>query len=119
MSNQEFVLFDLKVETIEGDKPFVCSHKVGDAFEVRGENIYFLSDQPFSLYALAGLLPLLPPKQRPLNKFDWMATDHIIACPDPHCGARFKISRIGKRTFSRSNTTIVPLSEENDDWTEN
>lgn len=119
MSNQEFVLFDLKVETIEGDKPFVCSHKVGDAFEVRGENIHFPSDQPFSLYALAALLPLLPPKQRPLNKFDWMATDHIIACPDPHCGARFKISRIGKRTFNRSDTTIVPLPEENDDWIEN
>ena len=119
MSDQEFVLFDLKVETIEGDKPFVCSHKVGDAFEVRGENIHFPPDRPFSSYALAALLPLLPPKQRPLNKFDWMATDHIIACPDPHCGARFKISRVGKRTFNRSDTTIVPLPEENDDWLEN
>lgn len=116
MNDQEFVLFDLKVETIEGDKPFVCSHKLGDAFEVRGENIYFPADRPFSLYALAALLPLLPPKQRPLNKFDWMATDHIIACPDPHCGARFKISRIGKQTFKRSDTTIVPLPEENEDW---
>lgn len=117
MEDQSFVLYDLKVEVIEGDKPFVCSHKIGDAFEVRGENIHFPTDQPFSLYALATLLPLLPPKQRPLNQFDWMATDHIIACPDPHCGARFKISRIGKRTFKRSDTTIVPLPEDNDDWT--
>lgn len=119
MNDQQFVLYDLKVETIAGDRPFVCSHKIGDAFEVRGENIYFLPDRPFSLYALAALLPLLPPKQRPLNKFDWMATDHIIACPDPHCGARFKISRVGKQTFNRSDTTIVPLPEENDDWTTN
>lgn len=119
MSEQRFVLYDLKVETIEGDKPFVCGHKVGDSFEVRGENLYFPADRPFSLYALAALLPLLPSKQRPLNKYDWMATDHIIACPDPHCGARFKISRIGKRTFERSETTIVPLPEENADWTEN
>jgi hypothetical protein len=46
-----------------------------------------------------------------------MATDHIIACPDPHCGARFKISRIGKQTLQRSETTVVPLPE-NNDWIE-
>lgn len=109
-----FELYDLKVEVIEGDKPFVCSHKVGDAFEVRGENLHFKADRPFSLYALAALLPLLPTKQRPLNAFDWMATDHIIACPDPHCGARFKISRIGKQVFERSATTVVPLPDKND-----
>jgi uncharacterized repeat protein (TIGR04076 family) len=112
-----FHLYDLKVEVIEGSTPFVCSHKVGDAFEARGENLYFTSGQPFSLYALAALLPLIPAKQRPLNEFDWMATDHIIACPDPHCGARFKFSRIGKREFTRSATTIVPLPEHND-WKE-
>jgi len=47
-----------------------------------------------------------------------MATDHIIACPDPHCGARFKISRIGKRIYNRADTTIVPLPEDNKDWLE-
>lgn len=109
-----FELYDLKVEVIQGDRPFVCSHKVGDAFEVRGENLHFKADKPFSLYALSALLPLLPTKQRPLNQYDWMATDHIIACPDPHCGAKFKISRIGKQTFKRDATTIVPLPEHND-----
>ena len=108
-----FELYDLKVETIEGDKPFVCRHRVGNAFEVRGENLHFETDNPFSLYALAALLPLLTPKQRPLNSHDWMATDHIIACPDPNCGARFKISRIGKRTYVRSDTTVVPLPKDN------
>ncbi len=112
-----FVLYDLKVEVIEGDKPFVCSHQPGDAFEVKGENLHFKSDRPFSLYALAALLPLLPAKQRPLNRFDWMATDHIIACPDPHCGARFKISRTGKQTFKRADTTVEPLPDSND-WVE-
>jgi uncharacterized repeat protein (TIGR04076 family) len=113
----QFVLYDLRVETIEGDKPFVCSHQVGDAFEVRGENLHFKTDKPFSLYALAALLPLLPAKQRPLNEYDWMATDHIIACPDPHCGAKFRISRIGRRTIERSTTTVVPLPDKND-WKE-
>jgi uncharacterized repeat protein (TIGR04076 family) len=117
MNEHSFILYDLKVETIEGDKPFVCKHQVGDSFEVHGENLIFKNERPFSLYALASLLPLLPPKQRPLNQYDWMATDHIIPCPDPECGARFKISRIGKRTLKRSDTTIVPLPEDND-WAE-
>jgi uncharacterized repeat protein (TIGR04076 family) len=114
MSTPSFELYDLKVEVIQGDKPFVCNHQVGDAFEVRGENLCFRTDKPFSMYALAALLPLLPTKQRPLNQYDWMATDHIIACPDPHCGARFKISRIGKKTFERAATTVVPLPEHNE-----
>jgi uncharacterized repeat protein (TIGR04076 family) len=113
----QFILYDLRVETIEGDKPFVCSHQVGESFEVRGENLHFKTDKPFSLYALAALLPLLPAKQRPLNHLDWMATDHIIACPDPHCGARFRISRNGKRVVERSETTVVPLPDQND-WME-
>ncbi len=113
----EFKLYDLQVETIAGERPFVCSHQAGESFEVRGENLYFKTDKPFSLYALAALLPLLPAKQRPLNHYDWMATDHIIACPDPHCGARFKISRIGSHVYKRSETTVVPLPEKND-WRE-
>lgn len=52
-----FHLYDLKVEVIEGDKPFVCSHQLGDAFEVIGENLHFKTDRPFSLYALAAFAP--------------------------------------------------------------
>jgi len=117
MSAQEFPIYDLRVETLAGDRPFVCSHEEGSAFEVRGENLHFSSDRPFSLYALAALLPLLPAKQRPLNEFDWMATDHVIACPDPHCGARFRISRIGRRLVRRDETTVEPLPE-NNPWKE-
>jgi uncharacterized repeat protein (TIGR04076 family) len=117
MAEHQFPLYDLQVEVIEGEKPFVCRHEVGAAFEVRGENLHFLNDRPFSLYALAALLPLLPAKQRPLNEYDWMATDHVIACPDPHCGARFRISRIGRQTVTRGDTTIEPLPE-NNPWKE-
>ena len=117
MSTSSFILYDLKVETLAGDRPFVCSHQTGDSFEVRGENLYFRNDRPFSMYALAAILPLLPAKQRPLSQYDWMATDHIIACPDPHCGARFKISRIRKSVVDRSETTVVPLPDKND-WSE-
>ena len=113
MSAPEFTLYDLRVETIEGDRPFVCRREVGTAFEVRGENLHFEDGKPFSMYALAALLPLLPTKQRPLNEYDWMATDHVIACPDPHCGARFRISRIGKQVVKRADTTVEPLPGHN------
>jgi uncharacterized repeat protein (TIGR04076 family) len=113
MSDPEFTLYDLRVETIEGDRPFVCRHEVGTAFEVRGENLHFETGKPFSMYALAALLPLLPTKQRPLNEYDWMATDHVIACPDPHCGGKFRISRIGRQTVRRGDTTVEPLPEDN------
>ena len=111
MKDHQFTQYNLRVDTIEGDKPFVCSHKVGKAFEMRGENLYF--EEGFSLYTLSALLPLLPTKQRVLNEYDWMATDHIIACPDPHCGVKFKISRIGKQTFTRSEATIEPMTDKN------
>jgi uncharacterized repeat protein (TIGR04076 family) len=105
-----FDLYDLKVEVVAGDKPFVCSHHVGDSFYVRGENLVFEQDTSFSLYALAAILPMLPAKQRPLQQADWMLSDEYIACPDPNCGARFKITRVGKRTLSHGQTTVVPLA---------
>ncbi|HOV63325.1 MAG TPA: TIGR04076 family protein [Spirochaetia bacterium] len=105
----EFTLFDLRVEIVEGTKPMVCSHKAGDYFEVRGENLYFPEGQGFSLYALAAILPLIPAKQRMTDENDWMSTDTDIACPDPNCGARFRITRIGRRTFRHGDCTVVPL----------
>ncbi|MFC0266070.1 TIGR04076 family protein [Alloscardovia macacae] len=105
-----FELSTLKVEVIETGRPFVCSHHVGDYFLVEGENLIFEQTRSFSLYALAALLPLLPAKQRPLQKADWMLSDSIIACPDPHCGAAFQITRITSRTFTHEETTVVPVA---------
>ena len=113
--NDEFDLWDLRVEVVGNQQNMVCGHRVGDYFEVRGENLTLPADQSFSIYALAAILPLLPAKQRLTHKNDWMSTDTEIACPDPHCGARFKITRIGKSTFRHSETTVVPLSCATDD----
>lgn len=104
-----FVLYDLKVETRKGGRPFVCSHREGDSFLVVGENLVFPAGATFSLYSLSALLPLLPAKQRPTDANDWMTTDADIACPDPNCGALFRITRVGRRTFSHAATTAVPL----------
>jgi uncharacterized repeat protein (TIGR04076 family) len=51
----------------------------------------------------------LPAKQRPTHPNDWMTTDADIACPDPHCGGRFRITRTGTSTFRHADVTLVPL----------
>ena len=91
----------------------VCDHQQGEYFYVVGEKIVFPEEgrKSFPFYSLAALLPLLPAKQRFTEANDWMTTDAVIACPDPHCGGQFKISRLGLRTFSHAETTVVPLKE--------
>ena len=113
--NDKFTLHDLKVEVVAGDKPMVCNHQVGDYFTVIGENIHFPPGQSFPMYPLAAILPLLPAKQRDTHRNDWMTTDAEIACPDPYCGGRFRITRIGQSEFRHSETTLVPLPEVDDD----
>ena len=106
--DDSFELWDLRVEVVDGGGEMVCGHKVGDYFELSGENLRLPPDQTFPIYPLAALLPLLPAKQRMTHPNDWMTTDAEIACPDPLCGARFRITRTGTRTFRHSDTTVVP-----------
>lgn len=87
----------------------VCGHRPGDRLELSGERLTLPPGQSFSIYALAALLPILPAKQRPTAANDWMTTDAEVACPDPHCGARFRITRTGTRTFRHGEVTAVPL----------
>lgn len=105
----EFILYDLKVEVIKGKKKFVCNHKIGDYFELSGENISIPKGKTFTIYALGSLLALLPAKQRMTDPNDFMTTDSDVACPDPNCGAIFRIIRTRKRGFKHSEVTVVPL----------
>lgn len=107
-----FTLHDLRVEVVATDRPMVCDHRESDFFELSGENLTLPAGQSFSIYALAALLPLLPAKQRETAGNDWMTTDVDIACPDPNCGARFRIRRVGRRTFRHSEVTATPLPGE-------
>jgi uncharacterized repeat protein (TIGR04076 family) len=109
--DDSFTLYDLRVEVIATDRPMVCSHAAGDSFMLVGESLRLPDGQSFPMYALAALLPLLPAKQRPTHPNDWMTTDTDIACPDPHCGARFRITRTGTTTFRHSDVTLVPLPD--------
>ncbi len=108
-NNDDFTLYNLSVSVIGDKKKFMCSHVKGIAFEVVGENLIFKQKQ-FSMYSLAALIPLLPTKERMTHPNDWMTTDAAIACPDPHCSAQFKIERTGKKIFSHSETSAIPLS---------
>jgi uncharacterized repeat protein (TIGR04076 family) len=102
-----FTLYDLRVEVVATERPMVCNHRAGDWFELSGENLRFPSGQTFPLYPLAALLPLLPAKQRMTDPNDWMTTDSDVACPDPNCGGRFRITRTGTRTFRHSDVTVA------------
>ena len=115
----EFELYDLRIETMplaDGAK-MACNHPVGSYFELSGENLK-LGQPTFPIYPLAAILPLLPAKQRVLNPNDWMASDAIIACPDPLCGGRFKISRIGKTIFRHSETTLNKMGKDKENATD-
>lgn len=105
-----FELYDLKVEVVAppGAKLW-CSAKAGDWFELRGENLYLPAGQGFSIYSLAAVLPLLAAKQRVTDAHDWMSTDAEVACPDPNCPSRLRITRLGRRRFRLSDTTATSL----------
>jgi uncharacterized repeat protein (TIGR04076 family) len=105
-----FELWDLRVEVVapEGAKIW-CGAEPGDHFELRGEMLHLPPGQGFSIYSLAAVLPLLAAKQRMTDPNDWMATDAEVACPDPNCPSRLRITRTGKRRFRHAETTAVPL----------
>ncbi len=108
--DDSFELYDLRVEVVapQGAKLY-CGAKPGDYFELRGEMLHLPPGQGFSIYSLAAVLPLLAAKQRDTDPHDWMSTDAEVACPDPNCPSRLRITRNGKRRFSHAETTAVPL----------
>jgi uncharacterized repeat protein (TIGR04076 family) len=105
----QFQLYDLRVELVEiRGQSFTYNAKIGDYFEVRGENIYLPEGQGFSMYNLASIIPLLPAKQRENHPNDWMETDSFIHSVDANCGAIFEIKRIRKNVFRHSETSSNP-----------
>ena len=111
-ADDSFELYDLRVEAVipDGAKIY-CGAKPGDYFELRGEMLHLPPGQGISIYWLAYVLPLLAAKQRPTHRNDWMTTDAEIACPDPNCGSRLRIRRLGLRRFSHAETTAAPLDD--------
>jgi uncharacterized repeat protein (TIGR04076 family) len=108
-SDDSFELYDLRVEVVAPDGAQLwCSAKVGDWFELRGENLFLPEGQGFSIYSLSAVLPLLAAKQRITDANDWMSSDAEVACPDPNCPSRLRITRLGRRRFRHSEVTATP-----------
>jgi uncharacterized repeat protein (TIGR04076 family) len=115
MADDNYPLYDLRVEVLEPEpgRRMVCRHRAGDYFTVTDDDlIEFGPGVRFPMYSLGAILPLLSAKQRELHANDWMSTDAVIACPDPHCGGRFLIKRGAKRWYSHAENTAVPLHPE-------
>jgi uncharacterized repeat protein (TIGR04076 family) len=111
VSGDFFELHDLRVDVvIPPGARVLCGARPGDHFFLYGEMLHLPPGQAFSIYSIATVLPFLAAKQRPTDPNDWMTTDSDIACPDPNCPTRFRISRIGLRRFSHAATTAVKLS---------
>ncbi len=115
--DDEFELYNLRVEVIGDEETFVCSHYLGLAFEVIGENLVFenAKHKKFSFYSLSSILPLLAAKQRQTDGNDWISSDEVIACPDSNCGAKFLIKRMGVSKFRHSEVTVEPRKGKVDD----
>jgi uncharacterized repeat protein (TIGR04076 family) len=112
LQDDSFELYDLRVEVVapEGARLY-CGAEPGDFFELRGEMLHLPPGQGISIYSLAAVLPLLAAKQRETHPNDWMSTDAEVACPDPNCPSRLRITRIGRRVFRHADVTAVPLQE--------
>lgn len=111
-TGDSYPLYDLKVEVLPPDegRRFICKHVVGDYFTVTDDDLITMGPGVrFPMYSLSAILPLLSAKQRDLHQNDWMNTDTDIACPDPHCGARFRISREQRRLHRHSDNSALSL----------
>jgi uncharacterized repeat protein (TIGR04076 family) len=109
----EFELYDLRVEVVgPPDRTIYCGAKLGNYFELHGEMLKLPPGQGFSIYSLAALLPLLPAKQRMTDPNDWMSTDAQVACPDPNCPTRFRITRSSPRRFTIIDRSLTRLGME-------
>ena len=113
-ADESFELYDLKVEIVRSGEGRIYCGKEGDCFELRGEMLHLPPRQGFSIYSLAAVLPLLAAKQRHTHRNDWMTSDAEVACPDPNCPTRLRITRLDKRRFNHSDTTGTALPGEED-----
>jgi uncharacterized repeat protein (TIGR04076 family) len=103
---QTFALHDLRVTVAAIEGRSVCGLRVGDYFEVtESSKVRIPEGHHFCLYALAAVLPLLPAKQRALDRADWLAQDSLVACPDPEERLIMRIEQLGQRELRAEDLT--------------
>jgi len=101
-----FSLYDLRVTVEEIRGRSVCGMQVGDWFEVRNSSqLVIPQGRHFCMYALSSALPLLAAKQRELDANDWLASDNLVACPDPDEGLIMRIERLDQVELDKTDLT--------------
>ena len=85
-------LGDLRIAVARIDGRCLEGMRVGHTALLRGSSLYLA--QPFCLYAMQAVLPLLPAMQRPLEPDDWMATENDVICPDPLGNVILRIEKV-------------------------
>lgn len=107
LSNDEFILYDLRVIVESVGPDCTCNMQVGECFDLKSGKLSLPDGQSFCVYAMQSVLPLLPAKQRPLQNMDWMNTDVHATCPDPACKLIMSVDRTSKRVVRHSETSAV------------
>ena len=84
----------------------MCGLEVGDYFELTDSSrLRIPSGRHFCIYALSAVLPLLPAKQRRLEREDWLEQETLVACPDAEERVVMRIERIGERVMRSNDLT--------------
>ena len=111
MADDAFELYDLRVEVVAPPGATIqCNAQPGDSFEVRGEMLRFRPGRVSRCIRWPRCCRCCRPSSAPPTPNDWMSTDAEVACPDPHCPTRFRITRLGKRGFRHGETTRRALA---------
>ncbi len=107
LREDQFELYDLKIEVEKIDGNCTCEMAIGDSFYLKGGKLSMPDGKNFCLYALQSTLPLLPAKQRKNHPADWMETDARVMCPDPECKLVMRIDRDKTRVLNHDDVSPI------------
>lgn len=118
LRDDQFELYDLKIEVEKIDGNCTCEMTVGDSFYLKGGKLSIPEGKNFCLYALQSTLPLLPAKQRKNHPADWMETDARVICPDPECKLIMRIDREQTRVLNHDDVSPIDWDKVNKEKSE-
>jgi uncharacterized repeat protein (TIGR04076 family) len=111
LRDDQFQLYDLRIEVEKIDGHCTCNMEVGDCFYLKGGKLSLPDGKDFCVYAMQSTLPLLPAKQRRNHPADWMETDARVVCPDPACQLVMRIDREEVRTLNHDDVSPISWEE--------
>ena len=97
----EFELYDLRVEVVGPRGPTdLLRRQAWRLLRTARRNAEAAAGSGvFDLFTRGFCCRCCRPSSGMSDPNDWMSTDAEVACPDPHCPTRFRITRTGRRRF--------------------